>query len=99
MFGVDNMSNTISRLYRGQIEPKNLLGNGNVEMRRTEILIEKNFNKLKENLNEDAKAILEKYEQCIDEYIALIGEQAFYDGFCLGTRILSEAVGGAESIL
>ncbi len=93
------MSNTIARLYRGQLEPKSVLGNGNVEMRRSEILIEKNFYKLKENLNEDMKAILEKYSQCIDEYIVLISEQAFYDGFCLGTRILSEAIGGAERII
>lgn len=63
------MSNTVEQLYRGQLDPKSVLGNGNVEMRRTEILIEKNFYKLKENLNEDTKVILEKYSQCIDEYI------------------------------
>lgn len=93
------MSNTIAQLYRGQLEPKNILGNGNIEMRRAEILIEKNFNKLKENLNEETKIILEKYSQCIDEYIVLISEQAFCDGFCLGTRISAEAIGGAERVL
>lgn len=93
------MSNTIAQLYRGQLEPKNILGNGNVEMRRIEILIENNYKKLKENLNEETKVILEKYSQCIDEYIVLISEQAFCDGFCLGTRISAEAVGGAEKIL
>lgn len=93
------MSNIITQLYRGQLEPKNVLGNGNVELRSSEILIEKNFHKLKENLNEETKVILEKYSQCIDEYIVLISEQAFYDGFCLGTRIISEAIGGAERII
>ncbi len=93
------MSNTIARLYRGQLEPKSVLGTGNSEMRRIEILIGNNYNKLKENLNEETKVILEKYSQCIDEYIVLITEQAFCDGFCLGTRILSEAVGGAERLL
>lgn len=93
------MSNIIAQLYRGQLEPKSVLGNGNVEMRRIEILIENNYNKLKENLNEETKNILDKYSQCIDEYIVLISEQAFCDGFCLGTRILSESVGGAERIL
>lgn len=93
------MSNTIAQLYRGQLEPKSVLGNGNVEMRRTELLIENNYKKLKDNLNEDTKIVLEKYRQCIDEYIVLISEQAFCDGFCLGTRILSEAVGGAERLL
>lgn len=93
------MSNTIARLYRGQLEPKSVLGNGNVEMRNIEILIENNYKKLEDNLNEDTKIMLEKYSQCIDEYIVLISEQAFSDGFCLGTRILSEAIGGAEGII
>ncbi len=93
------MSNTIAKLYRGQLEPKSVLGNGNGEMRRTELLIENSFNKLKENINEEMRAILEKYNQCMDEYIVLISEQAFCDGFCLGMRLLSESVGGAERIL
>lgn len=93
------MSNTIAQLYRGRLEPKSVLGNGNGEMRRTEILIGNNFNRLKENLNEEAKGILEKYNECMKEYIALIGEQAFCDGFCLGTRISAEAIGGAERVL
>lgn len=93
------MSNTIAQLYRGQLEPKSVLGNGNVEMRRAEILIENNLNRLKENLNEETKEILEKYNQCMDEYIVLISEQAFCDGFCLGTRISAEAIGGAERVL
>lgn len=93
------MSNTIVRLYRGQLEPKSVLGNGNGEMRRTEILIERNFYKLQEKLDENTKEILEKYNECMREYIVLISEQAFCDGFCLGTRLSAEAVGGAEKIL
>lgn len=93
------MKNTITQLYMGQLEPKNVLGNGNVEMRRTEILIENNYNKLKEGLDEEMRAIFGKYSQCMDEYIVLISEQAFYDGFCLGMRILSEAIGGADQAL
>ncbi len=83
----------------GQLEPKNVLGNGNIELRRVEILMERNYNKLKDNLDEETKIILEKYSQCMDEYIVLTSEQAFYDGFCLGMRILSEAIGGAEQVL
>ncbi|MBQ8765533.1 MAG: hypothetical protein IJZ16_01895 [Clostridia bacterium] len=93
------MPNTITQLYMGQLEPKNILGNGNAEMRRTEILIEKNYNRLKKTLDEETGIILKKYNQYIDEYIVLISEQAFYDGFCLGMRILSEAIGGAERTL
>jgi len=93
------MKNTITQLYMGQLEPKNVLGNGNVEMRKIEILMEKNYDRLKDNLDEKTRTILEKYNQCMDEYIVLISEQAFYDGFCLGMRILSEAIGGAEQVL
>ncbi len=88
------MLNTILQLYRGELEPKNYIGNGNTELRRTEILIKNNFDKLKEVLNEDEKKTLEKYSELIDEYVFLMSEQAFCDGFCLGMRISAEATGG-----
>ncbi|MBQ4644264.1 MAG: hypothetical protein IJB72_00685 [Clostridia bacterium] len=88
------MNNTISQLYRGELEPKNILGNGNVELRRMEILIRNNLERLKENLNENEKEVLEKYSGLVDEYIFLMSEQAFCDGFCLGMRISAEATGG-----
>lgn len=87
------MNNTISQLYRGELEPKNILGNGNVELRRMEILIRNNLERLKENLNENEKEVLEKYSGLVDEYIFLMSEQAFCDGFCLGMRISAEATG------
>lgn len=88
------MNNTISQLYRGELEPKNYIGNGNVELRRTEILIKNNFDRLKETLNESEIKILEKYSGLIEEYVFLMSEQAFCDGFCLGMRISAEATGG-----
>ena len=63
------MPNTIAQLFRGQLEPKNLLGNGNTEMRRTGLMIENNYNKLKDKLNKDDKEVFEKYNHLIDEYI------------------------------
>lgn len=93
------MSNIIAQLYRGEFHPESVLGIGNGEMRKSELLIVKNYNKLNEFLAEDEKDVLEKYKYCIDEYITLITEQAFCDGFCAGMRILSESVGGAERIL
>ena len=87
------MSNTISQLYRGELEPKNHIGSGNVELRRAEILIKNNFEKLKDTLNEDEIKILENYSGLMDEYLFLLSEQAFCDGFCLGVRISAEAIG------
>lgn len=93
------MSNIIAQLYRGNLDPIRFIGNGNGKMRRTEFLTERNFEKLEKMLNEEGKEILEKYNECMKEYIVLISEQAFCDGFCLGTRISAEAIGGAERIL
>ncbi len=93
------MSKTIAQLYRGNLDPIRFIGNGNGEMKRTETLIERNFDKLQETLDENAKEALEKYNECMKEYIVLISEQSFCDGFCLGTRISAEAIGGAERVL
>ena len=88
------MNNTISQLYRGELEPKKYIGNGNIELREIENFIKNNFDKLKESLNENETEILEKYSDLIDEYVFLMLEQAFCDGFCLGMRISAEAIGG-----
>ena len=87
------MSNTISQLYRGELEPKKYIGNGNIELKRTEILVKNNFDRLKETLNENEMKILEKYSGLIDEYVFFMSEQALCDGFCLGMRISAEATG------
>ncbi len=93
------MSNTIEKLYEGKLEPLKSIGKSNGEMRRIGNLIERNKSKLEEMFDNDEKEIFEKYVECMDEYMLLLGEQAFCDGFCLGARILSEAVSGAEQLL
>lgn len=93
------MAKVIDMLYEGQLEPVRSIGKNNVEMRRMEYLIDRNKSKLKEALDNNERETLEKYSECINEYIVLITEQAFNDGFCLGARILSEAVSGAENLL
>lgn len=93
------MAKIISQLYRGNLDPIRVVGNSNIEMRRTENLITSNFNKLQEILDEENKEILEKYNEYIKKYVALISEQAFCDGFCLGRKISSEAISCAESML
>lgn len=98
-FGGFNMSNTIEKLYEGKLEPFRLTGKSNSEMRRTETLIERNKKKLEEALDDDRKKIFEKYVECMNEYLILTSEQVFCDGFCMGARILSEAISGAEQLL
>lgn len=93
------MSKTIELIYEGKLEPVRSIGKSNEKMRRIENLAERNKNKLEEALDSDKKEIFDKYVQCIDEYLILVSEQAFCDGFCMGARILSEAVSGAEQLM
>lgn len=58
-----------------------------------------NREKLEDQIAETEKAILEKYFDSVSEYIAVITEQSFYDGFCMGDKIISEALNGVEQIL
>ncbi|MBQ8767481.1 MAG: hypothetical protein IJZ16_11850 [Clostridia bacterium] len=93
------MAKVVEMLYEGKLEPMRLTGKSNAEMRRMENLIERHLNKLKDVLDDETKETFDKYAECMNEYVFLISEQAFCDGFCMGARILSEAVSGAEQLL
>ena len=56
------------------------------------MLLERNREKLEKELPERKKEVLQKYTDCYDEYVYLITELAFSDGFCLACRLLSEAL-------
>lgn len=93
------MLNTIMQLWNGTLEPISHLGLNNPDIRRLENLIQRNREKVEANLAESEKEIFEKYNDCINEYAILLSEQAFCDGFCLGTKITVEALTGAEEII
>ena len=93
------MSKTIIKLWNGTLDPIRYLGKNNAEMRQLEDLIQRNLNELEENLNKNEKKLFEKYYDCINEYIIVISEQAFYDGFCRGTKIVAEALNEPEPIM
>ena len=50
-------------------------------------------------LGDENNEMLEKYADCIDEYTEVICEQAFFEGFCLGTKIVTESMTGAQEII
>lgn len=86
------MKNTITNLWNGRIEPYAHCGEENTEMKLLTSLIERNHSVLYRELTNKQKELLEKYTDCCDEYMLLLSEQAFCDGFCLGARLLSEAL-------
>lgn len=93
------MTKTISRLWSGNLDPVIRLGMNNVEIAKMEKLMSDNYDKLKAKLNDESKEILEKYADCVNDYVLLISEQSFCDGFCLGTKISAEALVSAEQLL
>lgn len=93
------MTNTISQLWNGNLEPIRFLGKNNTELKQLEKLMQDNLKKIEENLDDKQKEVFEKYNSCIDEYLVVLSEQAFCDGFCLGTKIFTEAISGAEQVL
>ena len=93
------MTKVIAELFNGNLDPLRYFGKDNVELNKLEILIHRNCENLKENFDEKSIEIFEKYNDCINEYIFLIIEGAFCDGFCLGTKIFVEALTGAEQIV
>ena len=93
------MTKTISELWSGNLDPVTRLGMNNTEIAKMEKLMSDNYSKLKSKLNDEQKEILDKYLDCVNDYVLLISEQSFCDGFCLGTKISAEALLVAEELL
>lgn len=93
------MTKMIAQLWSGNFAPVKHLGDGNSEIKQLESLMQRNVQKLEENLNDIQKELLEKYNDCMTEYLVVACEQAYCDGFCAGTRITAEAMTGAEKLL
>lgn len=90
------MTKTIAQLWNGNLEPIRYFGKENPQIKDLEKLIQSNREKLEQNMNETEKEWFEKYSDCIGEYVDKLNEQAFCDGFCLGTKITTEALTSVE---
>ena len=89
----------IPQLWNGNIKPIVHFGVNNKQLRELEHYMERHLQKLENTLNEDEKITLEKYSSCLEEYITIITEQAFTDGFGMGTKLFAEALCNAESLM
>lgn len=89
---MDYKTSTIAKLWNGEIQPVMHMDERSTEIKELEKLIRLNYEKLEENLENELKDRLENYRDCIDEYMALVNEQAFCKGFCLGTSLTAEAL-------
>ncbi len=52
----------------------------------------RDFEQLSERIKTDQIELLQACRDCVDEYVLLIAEQAFCDGFSLGATLIAEAL-------
>ena len=86
------MKNMLGELWNGQICPAERLGVGDEEMRNLERFMGNKVEKLTRDLSEKQKTTLQKYTDCINEYISLSNERAFCEGFSCAVKIMAEAM-------
>ena len=93
------MTKFIEQLWHGNLEPSAYSGTKNKEIKRLENLMHKNLKSLEDEMNEKAKDVFGRYNCCIEEYISILTEQAFCDGFSIAIKLMTEAYGKAEEIV
>lgn len=90
------MSKIIAELWRGNIDPVSCSGVGNEEIKYLTKIKVKNHENLENILDDDAKVLFDKYIESSNEYVSALLEEAFCDGFGLGTKITAEALMSAN---
>jgi len=84
------MKYAMEDLWNGRIEPAQC-GVGDPEIEKLTLLMERHKNELDKGLEQQLMNVFEKYVDCADEYAYLISKTAFYEGFSLGVRLVTEA--------
>ena len=92
------MKKIIAKIWNGDLDPVQHLGEGNHKMSHLEYLIYQNHEIIEKGIDEDTKKDFKKYNNCMSEYVSVVMEQAFCDGFCLGAKITAEALTGADKM-
>jgi len=86
------VTTTILDLWNGNIAPCEHCGAHNPTVNRLHALIERIREKLWEELTDAQKEQFQKYIDCSDEYLFLMMELAFCDGFILGNKLAYEVL-------
>jgi len=86
------MTQTILDLWNGDITPCERCGAKNPQINELLGLMERNRNDLQEGLTAAQTEVFQKYMDAADEYLLLMLEHAFCDGFRLGGRLAVETL-------
>ena len=90
------MSLTIRQLWNGHLAPVRYSGAESPEIKEVLAAIDLHLDALQEDFSEKEKLLLEQYRSSVNDYIALCCEQAFCDGYSMGTRLTAEALMGSR---
>ena len=93
------MYNLINSLWNGNLKPAKYFCEDDKQIKELESLIEQNKEKLTVVLKGEEQKRFEIYNDCIDEYISAVCEQAFCKGFGCGAKIITEASVEADGLL
>ena len=93
------MTKTIAQLWYGNIEPVNSLGYNNDQMKDLEDTNERIAEMIRKLLAEEGKGLFEKYCDNMNKYLLVSLEQAFCDGYSIGTKITTEALTAADNLI
>lgn len=86
------MKNAIIDLWNGNIAPYEHCGSHDPELNHLICLMERHHDALCEYLPASQKDIFQKYIDCSEEYQLRVLELAFCEGFCLGGKLITEAL-------
>jgi len=86
------MEQILWELWNGNVAPGPNCGVGDPRIENITVLAERNRESLLKTLSAAQRELLEKYTDCMDEFCELMTMRAFSDGFCLSTKLLTEAL-------
>lgn len=86
------MTQTITDLWNGNIAPCEHCGSHDTEANHLIGLMARNREVLREGLTAAQRETFQKYIDCSEEYLLRMLELAFYDGFCLGSKLDMESL-------
>ena len=86
------MLSTITELWRGNIAPLEHCGAQDAQANELVVLMERNSRELRKGLTEAQMETFQKYMDCCEEYWLYMTELAFCEGFCLGSKLTTEAL-------
>lgn len=85
------MKTTLGKLWLGELTPWSEAEEEYEDVLRYAEILEACFETLMEQLDEEGKMLLKKYEQTQNDYLFLAREDSFKKGFSLGVKLMAEA--------